>query len=154
MVSPELIRRYPFFAGLTHNQVVTLARVADELEVAEGHVFLREGERVPYLYFVAEGEATATTELPAPYGEVALGAIGPGEVFAWSALIPPHTATASVKASAPCRVVVIDCRKLLEVFEGDPRFGYQMMTKAAQVTRDRVSTMNMEALAFLAERKR
>ena len=29
MVSPELIRRYPFFAGLSYEQIVTLAKAAD-----------------------------------------------------------------------------------------------------------------------------
>jgi hypothetical protein len=37
MVSPELIRRYPFFAGLDYDQLVKLAKVAQEYKVEAGH---------------------------------------------------------------------------------------------------------------------
>ena len=89
--------------------------------------------------------------LPAKDREIIVSTVGSGEVFAWSALVPPHTATASVKARTPCHVIAIDCRKLLEAFEQDYQFGYVMMTKAAQVTRDRIARMNIEYLAYLAE---
>jgi CRP-like cAMP-binding protein len=151
MVSPELIRRYPFFAGLNLDQINNLAKVADEENVGAGHHFLREGDQVPYLYLVVEGTVTVFIEIPAKDLEITVGTIGPGHVFAWSALVPPHTATASVKASSPCHVVAIDCRELLKAFEDDYQFGYVMMTKAAQVTRDRIANMNIEMLAYLAE---
>ena len=150
MISPEIIRRYPFFAGLSLDQINTLAKLASEEKVEAGHFFLREGDEVQYLYLVVEGTANALIELPAKDKEIIVSSIGPGEVFAWSALVPPHKATASVKATAPCHVVAVDCRKLLEAFEEDCRFGYVMMTKAAQVTRDRISSMNIEFLAYLA----
>ena len=151
MISPEVIRRYPFFAGLSMDQMNTLARAADEEKVEAGHFFLREGGEVPYLYLVLEGTANVLIELPTKDREIIVSTIGPGEVFAWSALVPPHKATASVKATVPCRVVAVDCRKLLEAFKEDYQFGYVMMTKAAQVTRDRIASMNIEFLAYLAE---
>lgn len=151
MVSNELIRRYPFFAGLSLDQISILAKAADEENVEAGHYFLREGDQVPYLYLVVEGTVSVYIEIPAKDLEITVSTIGPGQVFAWSALVPPHTATASVKASSPCHVVAIDCQELLEAFEEDYQFGYVMMTKAAQVTRDRIASMNIEMLAYLAE---
>jgi CRP-like cAMP-binding protein len=127
MISPEIIRRYPFFAGLSLDQIDTLAKAASEEKVEAGHFFLREGDEVPYLYLVVEGTANAP------------------------ALVPPHKATASVKAAAPCHLIALDCRKLLEAFEEDYQLGYVMMTKAAQLTRDRIANMNIEFLAYLAE---
>ncbi len=150
MISPEVIRRYPFFAGLSLGQISTLAKVADEKNVESGHVFLSEGDEVPYLYLIEEGTVSVLIELPTKDREIEVGTVGPGEVFAWSALVPPHTATATVKATTRCRVVAVDCRKLLEAFEQDYQFGYVMMTKAAQVTRDRVAAMTIEVLAYFA----
>jgi CRP-like cAMP-binding protein len=151
MISIELIRRYPFFADLNQEQIAILAKVAKEERVEAGHYFLREKEQTPYLYLVVEGNVTAVIVIPVREREIIVGTIGPGEVFAWSALVPPHIATATVKATTPCDVIAIDCRKLLEIFEEDTGFGYRMMTKAAQVTRDRVVTMTLETLAYLAE---
>ena len=151
MVSVELLRRFPFFAGLNFDQLDALARASDEKEVEAGHFFLHERDENPYLYLVLDGEVTVVLELTGQNKEVIVGDVGPGEVFAWSALVPPHTATASVKATSPCHVVAIDCCQLLKDFEQDPAFGYLMMTKAAQITRDRVVTLTIETLAYLAE---
>lgn len=151
MVSLELIRRYPFFAGLSREQMTILTKAGSEEKVEAGHFFLHEKDETPYLYLVVAGKVSAVIELPGRDKEIVIGTIGSGDVFAWSALVPPHTATASVKAIEPCHVIAIDCRQLLEAFEDNPRFGYLMMTKAAQVTRDRVTTMTMETLTYLAE---
>jgi CRP-like cAMP-binding protein len=75
--------------------------------------------------------------------------IGPGEVFGWSALVPPHTATSSSKALTSSRVMAFDCLKLRQSFEEDSEFGYLMVQKAAQVIRSRLRAMRTESLANL-----
>ncbi len=47
MVSLELIRRYPFFAGLSYENIVALAEVADELSVSPGHYFFHGNHSAP-----------------------------------------------------------------------------------------------------------
>ncbi|RME99630.1 MAG: cyclic nucleotide-binding domain-containing protein [Chloroflexi bacterium] len=164
MISPELIRRYPFFAGLSTDQIVTLANVAEEVSVEEGHYFFHEGEEICCFDIVVEGAVGIVMELPdgdteqkvsdqltgqlATKTEV-LSTIGPGEMFGWSALIAPHITTASGKALTPCRVLSFDCRQLRETFRQDCRFGYVMMQKAAQVIRDRLRDMRIESLAHI-----
>lgn len=164
MISPELIRRYPFFAGLSTDQIVTLANVAEEVSVEEGHYFFHEGEEICCFDIVVEGAVGIVMELPdgdieqkisgqltgqlATKTEV-LSTIGPGEMFAWSALIEPHITTASGKALTPCRVLKFDCRQLRETFQQDCRFGYLMMQKAAQVIRDRLRDTRIESLAHI-----
>jgi len=151
MVSTELIRRYPFFAGLSLEQLNIIASAAKEEQVEAGHFFMHEKDENPFLYLVTAGKVTIVIELPGKDKEIVVGEVGPGDLFAWSALVPPHTATASVKASSPCNVIAIDCRQLLEVFEDDPRFGYLMMMKLAQITRNRVTAMTTETLAYLVD---
>jgi CRP-like cAMP-binding protein len=72
-------------------------------------------------------------------------------VFAWSALIPPHTATASGTALTECHVVAFDAEKLLQIFEEQPDFGYLMSVKAGQLIRDRLRDLRIESLAAYAE---
>ena len=62
MVSTELIRRYPFFAGLTLEQVSAMASAASEENVEAGHFFLHEKDETPYLYLVIEGEVTVVSD--------------------------------------------------------------------------------------------
>lgn len=158
MVSPELLRRYPFFAGLSMEQIVALSKSAEELSVERGHYFFREGEPLDAFYLVLEGRVdlligllergsrAVAPELAPKARELVVSTSGPGEVFAWSALVPPCVAISSGKAQTPCRAVAFDCGELRARFEDDPRFGFLMTQKAAQVIRDRLRDMHLESL--------
>ncbi len=54
MIPVELLRRYPFFAGFTRDQIDDLASAAEEVAVKADHLFISEGERVTNFYLVLE----------------------------------------------------------------------------------------------------
>jgi CRP/FNR family transcriptional regulator, cyclic AMP receptor protein len=162
MISPEVIRRYPFFAGLDHKYVVTLANVAEEIKIEAGEYLFHEGDQLDHFYMVLEGAAAIVVEIPASNvdhklseqftgemknKEVVISAIGPGEVFGWSALVPPHDATTSGKATTPCRIITFDAQELLRIFVEECDFGYLMIQKMAQVVRDRLRDLRIESLS-------
>jgi CRP-like cAMP-binding protein len=162
MISPELIRRYPFFGGLSPEQMMALAKVADIAWVESGDYFFHEGDKLEKLYLVLNGHVSIVIEVPAQNAkqtisgqltrqlqtkDVIVSDVGPGQVFAWSALIPPQLATSGAKATTRCQVVAFDCTELIQLFEEDCRFGYLMMQKAAQVSRDRLHDLHIESLA-------
>ncbi len=165
MVSPELIRRYPFFAGLTMEEITILAQAARELTVEAGRYFFHEGDELDHFYFVVEGKVGILVDIPDPAirqsvsrqltgnlitSEVIVATVPPGEMFAWSALIPPHRATSSGKALSTGRVISFDCRILRAAFEDNPRFGYLTMLKVALVIRDRLRAMRTEAIGDIS----
>jgi CRP-like cAMP-binding protein len=147
MISPELIRRYPLSAGLTPEHVTTLAMAAEVQQVEEGHWFFRQDQELHDMYLVLEGQVGIVVELPRQV--VVTNSVGPGDVFAWSGLVPPHETTASGRALTASRVVRFDCRRIRESFEADPRFGYLMMEKMAQTVRQRLRDLRIEALHCL-----
>ena len=162
MISPEILRRYPVFAGLSHDNIVTLANTAKELTAEVDHHFFQEGEEVHEMFLVLEGAVGIIVELPASNvahsvanqltseyetEEVVLSAVGPGEIFGWSGLVSPHETMAGAKALTSCRVVAFDCVALQEAFKADCHFGLIMMQKTAQVIRGRLRDQRMESLA-------
>jgi len=162
MISPELLRRYPVFAGLSHENIVTLANCAAEISVEKEHLFFHEGDELHEMFLVLEGAVGIIMELPAKAvthsvanqltneyetEDVVLSAVGPGEVFGWSGLVAPYETMAGAKTLTPSRVVAFDCVALLEAFEADCQFGLIMMQKTAQVIRDRLRDRRMESLA-------
>ncbi len=165
MISPEIIRRYPFFAGLSFSQIEFLAQNAEEaLEEADAY-FFHDGDRLESFYLVLEGEVSIVIELPdqtkkqtvagqltgdLTTKEVVVSTVGSGDVFGWSGMVEPHLATAGANAVTACRVVQFDCAALLAQFEEDCEFGFIMVQKAAQVIRDRLRDMRLESLAFLS----
>ncbi len=165
MISPEILRRYPFFGGLSQDQLVAIAKVSDELSVDSDNYFFHEGDRLDSLYLVLEGATAVVIEIPDESVEQpvsgqltgklttrdqVIGALGPGEVFGWSALVPPHNATSSAKAATDCRVVTFDREKLGRAFEEDPAFGYLMMQRIARIVSDRLYAIRLESLARVA----
>jgi len=166
MISPEYIRRYPFFAGLSTDQINTLAQVAEEQIVETEHFFFHEDVKLSHFYLAVEGAVAIVFELPErdvdhsisdqfmrklKTKDVVISTVGPGDVFGWSGLIPPFTATAGAKALTPCRVIAFDREEIMAIFEKDVNFGYLMTQKAAQVIRDRLRDFRIESLAFVAD---
>jgi CRP-like cAMP-binding protein len=166
MVSPELLRRYPFFAGLDYDHIVKLANVADEKTVEADYYFFHETDDLESFYLVLEGAVALIFEVPdheieqqvsgqltgeLKTKDITVSTVGTGDIFGWSGVIPPHTATAGAKAITPSRVLAFDCEALLRTFDEDCRFGYLMAQKAARVIRERLRDMRIESLAHLAE---
>ncbi|MGQ9502090.1 MAG: cyclic nucleotide-binding domain-containing protein [Anaerolineae bacterium] len=144
MVSPELLRRYPLFGGLTIDQITALAMAAEEIEVGEGCRFFRQDQELHELYLVLDGQVGIIVELPRQ--QVVTSTIGPGDVFGWSGLVPPHETTAGAKAMTRCHVVRFDCQRIRNTFPSNWQFGCLMMEKMAQVIRERLRDLRMEAL--------
>lgn len=166
MVSPELLRRYPFFSGMTHQHLVQLARVATEQHVPKDHIFFRDGEAITAFYLVIDGAVSidlsvtdAREEPPVTQqllGEiqtkaVTVSTVGSGGIFGWSALVPPTITTAGARAVTPCRIISFNCEALQSQFDEECRFGYIMMQKAAQVIRERMRDLRIESLAFASQ---
>lgn len=166
MISPELLRRYRFFAGLTHDNIVTLAKLAEEITVETGHHFFQEGDTLDNLYLILEGAIAVMLAVPDREEEqdlsgqltgdlktkdIVLNTVEAGEVFGWASLIPPHQTTAGVKALTPCRVVRFDCAELRKILEEDCRFGYLMAKKAAQLIQDRLTELRLQFLSYVED---
>lgn len=164
MISPELLRRYQFFAGLDYELIKMLASAADEKHVEAEHTFFKEDEVIEYIYLVIEGAVSIVIPVPSrstkhsvseqlmgemSLEDVTISTVGTGDVFGWSGLVKPHIATAGAKALTPVRVVAFDCKTLREMFEEEPEFGYAIIQKAAQVIGSRLRDLRIESLSAL-----
>jgi len=166
MVSTELLRRYPFFGGLSHNHLNSLAKLADEVSIEEGNYFFHEDAPLNHFYLLLEGAVAIVFQLPErdvkhkiseqfardlKTRDAIVSTVGTGDVFGWSGLVPPHNATAGAKALTKCRAIALECAELRKIFEEDYHFGYLMTQRAAQVMRDRLRDLRIESLAFMSE---
>jgi CRP-like cAMP-binding protein len=163
MISPEIIRRYPFFGGLAFKQIEQLALAGEEQVIDTGQYIFKEGDPLDHFYLVLEGAVAIVFQLPDQAAkpsvagqllgemkmkDIVVSTVGTGDVFGWSGLIPDHQATASAKAVTPCKIVAFDCNMLKKEFEEDCEFGMRMMQKAAMVIRERLTDIRIESLAF------
>lgn len=166
MVSPELLRRYPFFAGLSHEYLTKLANMSDEISVEADHYFFHEDEDLDKFYLTLEGAVAIVIELPEKdvqhkvseqflrelkTKDVIVSTVGSGDVFGWSGLIPPFRSTAGAKAVTDCRVVAVQIQDIRDLLNEDCEFGLVMTLKAAQIIRERLRDLRTETLSFIVQ---
>jgi CRP-like cAMP-binding protein len=162
MVSVELLRRYPFFAGLNQKELVSLSQAANLMHFDIDQPIFHEGDELDTFYLVVEGlvgivvgitdhdqEQKVADQLMGNFNMKGLtvSTVNGGNVFGWSALVPPHHSTAGAKALSPCRILAFNCEQLRPQFNKDPRFAYMMLLKAARIIRDRLRDRRVESLA-------
>jgi len=51
MISPELLRRYPFFSQLTDRNLKAIAMISEEYEVKAGSILFEEKQPAESFYF-------------------------------------------------------------------------------------------------------
>jgi CRP/FNR family cyclic AMP-dependent transcriptional regulator len=155
MISPELLRRYPFFGFLNDLQLKSIAMIAEQEPVAQGTVVVREGEQATALYFLMNGGLdlfyTVSEEFkPASAKEYFIEEINPGEIFGISALIEPHVLSASARSSADSHLIRIDSEGLLALFDQDQALAYAFMRQVAKTAMERLYATRIQLAAAWA----
>ncbi|MBI4674136.1 MAG: Crp/Fnr family transcriptional regulator [Chloroflexi bacterium] len=154
MVSPELLRRYPFFGCLDETQTKALAMIAEEVACARGVQIFAEGEPARYLDLLMEGSVDlffiASRD---PRDQLLVGEINPGEPFSISAMIEPYLLTSSAVAATHCRLLRLDAPALRALCEVDCRLGYTLMRQLATVAIRRLDTTRIQLAAARKEER-
>jgi CRP-like cAMP-binding protein len=149
MISPELLRRYPFFGGLTEAQLAGIAMIAEQVGFTNGTVIGEEGKSAIKFYLLTEG---AIDLLYSGGGEgrisnALVGEVAPGEAFELSALIEPYCRTTTLKAAEDVCAVAIDAAGLRAMCEVDTRLGYVLMRNLCKTVMERLDGVRIQLAA-------
>jgi CRP-like cAMP-binding protein len=115
------LSQVPMFSACSKKDLETLARLADELTVAEGKPIIREGETGREFYVVMDGKATVTR------GSREVGTLGPGDYFGELALLDGQKRDATVTTTAPTEVLVIGVREFVTLLEDVPQLTRKLL---------------------------
>ena len=152
MLSPELLRRYPFFASLDGQQLEAIAMIAQEKTYPKGASLVKENAAATCLSLLVEGDIDL---IFSGGGEGAIvnalvGSIAPGEVYGVSALIEPYRYTATARATMPVKVIELDGLALRAMVEKDCKLGCVMMRNVAIAVLERLRYTQVELAAARA----
>lgn len=152
MVSPEVLRRYPVFAGMDLPTLRALAVISEERHAAAGEVLFDAGAPATHLYVVTWGEVDITCPLADGRSQV-VDTVVAGELLSWSALVPPHQTTAAAVTRTEAHLVAIEALAVRAMCEKDPLVGYRLMSYVAGVLRHRLdgALLQLAAMARHAE---
>jgi len=155
MISPELLRRYPFFAPFGDPELREIAMIADEISAEDGTELFEECGEADSLFLLIEGgiELYYKSEEefhPKAHKEFAVGGVNPGEIFAISAIIEPYKLNATARVTKISKLVKIDAKKLRELFSKNPALGYLAMQQIAKTLMERLADTRVQLAAAWA----
>jgi CRP/FNR family transcriptional regulator, cyclic AMP receptor protein len=143
MISPEILRRYPFFAHLDEEELAQIAMISEESSFEKGDTIFKEGQKADSLYLLEEGSVdlfyhTQEEHDPRSIRKFLVGEINPGEVFAISVFIDPFILTATAVAAQKGDLLKIKGAELRAMFDKDNRMAYHLMVQLMKVFSDRL----------------
>ena len=137
MISTELLRYYPYFAGVANDTLKEVAEISEEKKVPAGQTLFKEGETARELLILTEGQVDVFLELGSGK-RVKVDAIVPGDILSWSALIEPYRLRATATVKEDSKLISIDAGKLRDLCDGDHHLGYQLMRQIANALSHRL----------------
>jgi CRP-like cAMP-binding protein len=152
MISIELLRRYPFFALLTEDQLKAIAMIAEEKIYPKETLLVKENTPANKLILLLEGDVDL---IYSGGGEGAtsnalVGSIAPGEMLGVSSIIEPYIYISSARATVPVKVVEIDGAAVRALMQVDKFLGCALMSNVATAVLERLKYTQVELAAARA----
>ena len=152
MVSPELLRRHPFFGQLANDHLNAVAMLAEEMTFQQGEAIFETGQPSDALYFLIEGCVDLHYSVVDPINtelrkDFFISEINPGEPFGISALIEPYLYTGTVRATCVSHVLKFDAAGLRALGTLDPRIDAALMRQIAKAAMSRLSDTRVQLAA-------
>ena len=143
----EVLAGLPYFSGLPIEQIKSLCRACEVIEVERGQVVIVEGSPPEGLLVVVEGSFEATRQQGAE--RIRLGDAGKGEVLGEMSILENRLASATVRALEPGTLIKVPVEVFREVL-ADPGLLGAMVSTVTQRLREREAALfQNEKLASL-----
>jgi len=147
MISPEVLRRYPYFAGIDEASLRQLAMIAEEKQhIPAGARLFSEGEPVKHLDIIVSGEVNIQYLLG--NGEMrTVDTLVSGDLLGFSAFIEPYRYTSFGTTTQETTLALIDALKLRDLCNRDPQLGYRLTLEVAKLLAHRLEVARVQLAA-------
>ena len=138
-------------ADLSGGSLDTLAAMATLERHNATEVLLRESELSTYLAVVLEGRVALRLRVP-ERGPVTILTVEPGDVLAWSALVPPYRATSTAVALVETTLVKFDAARLREALARDTTLATELYPVMLRAVARRLEGTRAQLLDLFSQR--
>ncbi len=159
MINADQLAAFQLFSDLSSADLSAIAGECDLLEYSNNDVIFKYGETATAIYGVLEGEVALSLvfedkvlKADIDYEEalqkrfevfekpIVVETVSPGEIFGWSALVQPHTSTATATCRAPVQVCAISGETLRRRFAENTALGFAIMNRLSELVSQRLRT--------------
>jgi CRP-like cAMP-binding protein len=139
----DILGNSELFGGIEKKYLEEIAHLCHSQHYAKGETIFNERDKAEYLYILTDGnlalEREVKQESTSQTWATILEVIGKGEGFGWSTMVEPHTFTASSRCITDCEVLAIKGEKLRELMDGEPKLGYELSKRFANLISRKVN---------------
>lgn len=146
----RLLSETRFAEGLNNEQLKSLCRASSLIRIGPGESLFREGTPEDAVYVVSSGQIRLSMHVPRR-GEVSLLTAGPGDLVGWSGVLTGGPTTATATATEECELIAMSGARLRDVCADDPKLGYVLMTRIADVLARRLLATRLQLLDLYSE---
>ena len=122
----DLIKGVPLFSSASKQELGEIASIADEIDLPEGKVLIKEGDTGREFFVLIDG----TAEVARAGKKVA--SIGPGDFFGEIALISKTPRNATITTTSPVRALVITDRAFRQLLDHSPQIQIAVLSALAE----------------------
>ena len=115
------LREVALFRQCTPKELMRLAGITDQAVLETGQILCRQGEVATAAFVIDDGEANVKV------GNQVIGAVGAGGIVGEMGLLDYHPRSATVVASTPMKVYVIDARRFESILEDTPTLARNLL---------------------------
>ena len=144
MISPELLRRYPFFADLSHDRLVSLSMIAQATTYEVGETVFSQDEPATHLFLLLDGRVSLFVEFDSVASRASITDIEKSEVFGWSALVEPYEYTATAECARSSELISFDALELRQLMKADAQLDCLLMHRISEVLASRLRSAYVE----------
>jgi CRP-like cAMP-binding protein len=141
----DLLAEHPFFAGLDDVAMGLLSGCATNVHADTDELLIREGTPADAFYVVRHGRVALEIHSPTN-GRLVLDTVEDGGILGWEWLVPPHRWVGDARAVEPTSLIAFDGACLRAKCEADPKLGYDLMKRVADVMYHRLLAARLRLL--------
>ena len=138
-----------FGSDLSPNARERLGAIGEVRHVDPGAVLLREGTETERFGILLTGLLSLRVAV-AGRGRATLMTVEPGDVFGWTAVVPPYRATSTVAALETSEVIVFDAVQLRTLLRDDEQLALAIYPRLLQSVSRRLTATRNQLLDLYA----
>ncbi len=151
-LTQEELGQVQLFASLSAEEREQVAALCRPRIFTAGDWCFQQNEPLGDLHILRRGRVALVFPLPpAQEGRLlTIQTVEPGQVFGWSALVPPHQATLSARCVDEGEVCLLARQDLFALFDRRKEIGYRVMQELAGLIGGRVRQLEQQLVLELA----
>ena len=139
----DMLKTHEFFRDLSSGDLKLICDCALLQFFERGDKIAHTGNSADFFYVIQSGRLSISVEMGGR-GSREIQSLGEGEVVGWSWIFPPYRWSFDVSALEPTSVISFEGACVRSKCEQDPRLGYELMKRFAQVLSQRLRLTRLQ----------